>query len=234
MERILSFDRNTLDSFIEKIQPSELSLIYADWGRYNRGTFVLREMLKTLCFDRKIPVLLFCNEFEKDELLEDLVPPLSDVPRNIIQCLEYEKSAQYITAGAKEKVLAAKEIIQEAPLNIEVVERLPIREVCERAIKLVSEKQIKIIFVLANLAYMEDIVGDDRDCNLDEMYDKIETVSKGMRSYRVNTLKNLAREMNLPVVLLTNFEYEPEGKSYSEILPEIELSLDVTSCWTEE
>lgn len=59
MERILSFDRNTLDSFIEKIQPSELSLIYADWGRYNRGTFVLREMLKTLCFDRKIPVLLF-------------------------------------------------------------------------------------------------------------------------------------------------------------------------------
>ena len=139
----------------------------------------------------------------------------------MIECLENEKSARYITDDAKEKVLAAEEMIQKAPLHIEEVERLPVREVCECAKKIVSENPIEIIFVYADLAYMEDTVGSSCDCNLNEIDDKIETVSKGMRSYRLNTLKALARELKLPVVMVTDFTRNPDRISDTELKAEI-------------
>ena len=219
MNKTINFDPYSPDTLPENFRPSELALVYTDHGR--RTEFVLKKMLKTLCFDRKIPVLLFCDDFEKELLLEDLVPIVSSIPRTIVQCLESENTARYITAEANEKVLAAKNMIQNAPLNIEEVERLPVREVCERAKKIVSGKQLEIIFVYADLAYLEDTVGSSCDCNLNEINDKIEIVSKGMMSYRLNTLKTLARELNLPVVMVTNFTRNPDGISNAELVAEI-------------
>lgn len=187
-----------LDEYTNGWQPSTLNIIAAR-PAMGKTAFVL-SMAKNMAIDHNYPVAIFSLEMSNLELVQRLVINVSEIPGKKIKTgdlsnLEWENLQTRI------------ECLKNAPIYIDDTANMSISELCSKARRLSSERGIKCIIIdylqLMNASGM----------------------SYGSREQEVSiisrSLKGLAKELDIPVIALSQLNRGVEQRSRDDKTPQL-------------
>ena len=189
---------NQLDEYTNGWQPSTLNIIAAR-PAMGKTAFVL-SMAKNMAIDHGYPVAIFSLEMSNQELVQRLVINVSEIPGKKIKNGDL--------SNAEWKQLQTRiECLETAPIYIDDTANMSISELCSKARRLSSERGIKCIIIdylqLMNASGM----------------------SYGSREQEVSiisrSLKGLAKELNIPVIALSQLNRGVEQRSRDDKTPQL-------------
>lgn len=189
---------NKLDEYTNGWQPSTLNIIAAR-PAMGKTAFVL-SMAKNMAIDYGYPVAIFSLEMSNQELVQRLVINVSEIPG--------EKIKRGDLSNAEWKQLQTRiECLDNAPIYVDDTANMSVSELCSKARRLSSERGIKCIIIdylqLMNASGM----------------------SYGSREQEVSiisrSLKGLAKELNIPVIALSQLNRGVEQRSRDDKTPQL-------------
>ena len=176
-----------LDRHLGGLQKSDLIILAA---RPSMGKTALSlEIMRHVAVNSKIPVGIFSLEMSKDQLVDRLLAAQSDVDL-------FKIRTGRLTDEDFEKIGQAMGVLSEAPIFIDDSAGSNIMEVRTKARRLQSEHGVGLIVV----DYLQLMEGRSTE-------NRVQEVSEISRS-----LKILAREMNVPVIALSQLSRQVENR----------------------
>ena len=176
-----------LDSILAGMQDSNLLILAARPG-VGKTAFGLN-IARYVAVEKKMPVCLFSLEMSKEELVDRLL-----VRQGMIDAWKL-KTGQ-LSSGDFDSLSEAMGILADAPLYIDDTPGLTVTELRTKARRLQVDKEIKFIVV----DYLQLMHGSTRDNRVQE----VSEISQG--------LKNLARELKLPILALAQLSRAMEAR----------------------
>ena len=176
-----------LDQLLAGMQDSNLLILAARPG-VGKTSFGLN-IARSVAVDKKLPVVYFSLEMSKEELVDRLL-----VRQGLIDAWKL-KTGQ-LSSGDFDSLSEAMGILAEAPLFIDDTPGLTVTELRTKARRLQLEKGIKFIVV----DYLQLMHGSTRDNRVQE----VSEISQG--------LKNLARELKVPILALAQLSRAMEAR----------------------
>lgn len=177
----------SLDNTLAGMQDSNLLILAARPGVGK--TALGLNIARFVAVEKKIPVCIFSLEMSKEELVDRLL-----VRQGLIDAWKL-KTGQ-LSANDFDSLSEAMGVLAEAPLYIDDTPGLTVTELRTRARRLQVEKGIKLIVV----DYLQLMHGRSRDNRVQE----VSEISQG--------LKNLARELKVPVLALAQLSRAMEAR----------------------
>ena len=191
-----------LDEFIGGFQRSDLVII---GGRPSMGktSFVLN-IARNAAVEHGACVALFSLEMARESLVLRLLSSESGVnSKRVRQHTEYSKEREEDSRWQDEerRVMEATGILSEASIYVDDSPMLRMAEMRGKAVRLNHERDIDLIIV----DYLQLMQGDRKSDN------RVQEVSEISRS-----LKGLARELDVPVLAVSQLSRAPEGRALHE------------------
>jgi len=181
-----------LDEFLGGFQRSDLIIV---GGRPSMGkTSLALNIARNAAVEQKACVALFSLEMARDSLVMRLLSSESGVNSRRIRFGEHDEEEG-------RRVMESTGILSESSIYIDDTPMLRTSEIRGKATRLNSEHGIDLIIV----DYMQLMQGDRRVDN------RVQEVSEISRS-----LKGLARELNVPVIAVSQLSRAPEGRASHE------------------
>jgi replicative DNA helicase len=176
-----------LDKALGGLQKSDLIILAA---RPSMGkTALALEIMRNVAIGSKVPVGIFSLEMSKDQLVDRLLSSQSEV--NL-----FKIRTGRLTEEDFEKIGQAMGVLSEAPIFIDDSAGSNIMEVRTKARRLQSEHGVGLIII----DYLQLMEGRSTD-------NRVQEVSEISRS-----LKILARELNVPVIALSQLSRQVENR----------------------
>lgn len=176
-----------LDSILAGMQDSNLLILAARPG-VGKTAFGLN-IARYVSVEKKMPVCMFSLEMSKEELVDRLL-----VRQGLIDAWKL-KTGQ-LSSGDFDSLSEAMGVLADAPLYIDDTPGLTVTELRTKARRLQIDKGIKFIIV----DYLQLMHGSTRDNRVQEVAE----ISQG--------LKNLARELKIPVLALAQLSRAMEAR----------------------
>ncbi|QTQ14051.1 replicative DNA helicase [Treponema parvum] len=176
-----------LDSMTSGFQNQELIIIGA---RPSMGkTAMALSMIQYIAVDKKIPCGFFTLEMSYAQIGQRLLSQVSRVPGGKIR-------SGMLTLQDLQKIQDAAGLCYQAPLYIVDTPNMQLLDLRAMARRMVINQQVKIIFV--------DYIGlITTENSAAPVYEQVSEISK--------SLKALARELNIPIVVLCQLARDAEG-----------------------
>jgi len=176
-----------LDEMTAGFQKGDL-IIIASRPSMGKTSFILN-ILRYLAVEEKVPVAIFSLEMSKEQLLQRLL------------CMEAEIDGHKARKGQLEeielrRVRYAVEKLKNAPIFIDDSNPLPLIELKAKARRIWLEGKIELIAI----DYLQMIQSPRRDTKTQEI------------ALITASLKSLARELNIPVIALSQLSREVERR----------------------
>jgi replicative DNA helicase len=176
-----------MDSMLAGMQDSNLLILAARPG-VGKTAFLLN-IARHVAVEEKLPTVIFSLEMSKEELVDRLL-----VRQGLIDAWKL-KTGQ-LSDDDFTSLSEAMGILAEAPLYIDDTPGLTVTELRTKARRLQSDKGIKFVVV----DYLQLMHGYTRDNRVQE----VSEISQG--------LKNLARELKLPVIAAAQLNRQMESR----------------------
>lgn len=176
-----------MDSMLAGMQDSNLLILAARPG-VGKTAFALN-IARHVAVDEKMPTCIFSLEMSKEELVDRLL-----VRQGLIDAWKL-KTGQ-LSDDDFTSLSEAMGILAEAPLYIDDTPGLTVTELRTKARRLQSDKGIKFIIV----DYLQLMHGASRDNRVQE----VSEISQG--------LKNLARELKIPILAAAQLNRQMEAR----------------------
>ncbi len=193
--RGLSTGFRRLDTRLDGLQPGAMLIIAARPGIGK--TAALMNILTNICL-RGTPVGMFSLEMPTAQLMERILYGMAEINADEVRL------GKQLTMGQQQAFLTAMRKIQDAPLHIDDDSSLTIDTIMSRGRRMVREHGVKVIGVdylqLARSGSQQARQSRERE---------VSEISAG--------LKAMAKELNIPVIVLAQLNRESEkraGKSY--------------------
>ncbi len=177
----------TLDNMLAGMQDSNLLILAARPG-VGKTAFALN-VARHVAVEMKLPTCIFSLEMSKEELVDRLL-----VRQGLIDAWKL-KTGQ-LTDDDFSSLSEAMGVLAEAPLYIDDTPGLTVTELRTKARRLQVDKGIKFIIV----DYLQLMHGINRENRVQE----VSEISQG--------LKNLARELRIPVLALAQLNRQMEAR----------------------
>ena len=178
-----------LDEFLGGFQRSDLIVV---GGRPSMGkTSFALNVARNAAVEQKACVALFSLEMARDSLVMRLLSSESGVNSRRVRFGEH-------TEDEERRLMEATGILSEAPIYIDDAPMIRMGEIRGKALRLDFERNIDLVIV----DYLQLMQGDRRVDN------RVQEVSEISRS-----LKGLARELNAPVLAVSQLSRQPEGRA---------------------
>ncbi len=191
-----------LDKFLDGFQRSELIII---GGRPSMGkTSLALSIARNAAVEHGACVALFSVEMARDALALRLLSSESGVDSKRVRLhTEYGKGKEEYMGWEDDerRIMDATGVLSESPIYIDDTPMLRMAEMRGKAIRLNSERGIDLIIV----DHLQLMLGDRKFDN------RVQEVSEISRS-----LKGLARELNVPVLAVSQLSRAPEGRMLHE------------------
>ena len=191
-----------LDEFLGGFQRSDLVIV---GGRPSMGkTSLALSIARNAAVEQGACVALFSVEMARDSLVLRLLSSESGVnSRRIRLHTEYGKEREEDMGWEVEerRIMEATGVLSESQIYIDDTPMLRMAEMRGKAIRLNYERGIDLIIV----DYLQLMLGDRKFDN------RVQEVSEISRS-----LKGLARELNVPVMAVSQLSRAPEGRASHE------------------
>jgi replicative DNA helicase len=176
----------SLDQYTSGFQPSEFIVIGA---RPSIGkTALALNMVSTISISKNIPAAFFTLEMSDLALTQRIISSEAMVESNALR-------SGFMTPGDYTRILHACEKMYEAPLYIVDMPNMKLLDLRAQARKLRSQQKVEIVFI----DYL-GLIGSE-NYNLPR-YEQISEISR--------SLKSLARELKVPIVVLCQLTREAE------------------------
>ncbi len=189
----------SLDEFLGGFQRSDLIII---GGRPSLGkTSLVLNIARNAAVEHGACVALFSVEMARDSLVSRLVSSESGVNSRRVRLHTgwgKEREAGMGWEDEERRIMEATGVLSEAPIYIDDTPMLRMAEMRGKAVRLNSEHGIDLIII----DYLQLMLGDRKFDN------RVQEVSEISRS-----LKGLARELNVPVVAVSQLSRAPEGRA---------------------
>lgn len=177
-----------LDAMTSGFHDSEMIIVGA---RPSMGkTALALSMMESIAIDQRIPCGFFSLEMSKDQIVQRLLSQVAKVSGTNLRDGRVTKQDLF-------KLQDAAATCFEAPLYIVDTPNMKLLDLRAMARRMVTKHGVKIIFI----DYIGLITNENQ--NLQE-YDKVSQISK--------SLKSLARELNIPLVVLCQVSRNAEGE----------------------
>ena len=176
-----------LDNVLAGMQNSNLIILAARPGVGK--TALALNIARYVSVEKKMPVCMFSLEMSKEELVDRLL-----VRQGMIDAWKL-KTGQ-LSSGDFDSLSEAMGVLAEAPLYIDDTPGLTVTELRTKARRLQVDKEIKFIVV----DYLQLMHGNTRDNRVQE----VSEISQG--------LKNLARELKVPILALAQLSRAMEAR----------------------
>ncbi len=191
-----------LDGFLDGFQRSELIII---GGRPSMGkTSLALSIARNAAVEHGACVAMFSVEMARDALVLRLLSSESGVDSKRVRLhTEYGKGKEEYMGWEDDerRIMDAIGVLSESPIYIDDTPMLRMAEMRGKAIRLNSERGIDLIIV----DHLQLMLGDRKFDN------RVQEVSEISRS-----LKGLARELNVPVLAVSQLSRAPEGRALHE------------------
>jgi len=176
-----------LDNCLAGMQDSNLLILAARPGMGKSAfSFNIAQYASVVA---KIPVGIFSLEMSKEEVVDRMLVSQADIDA-------WRLKTGKLTPGDFEKLSEAMGVLAEAPLYIDDTPGISVLEMRTKARRLKSEHNVGLIFV----DYLQLVKGR----NLENRVQEVAEISQG--------LKNLARELKIPVVALSQLSRAIENR----------------------
>ena len=176
-----------LDNMTSGFQNSELIIIGA---RPSMGkTAMALSMMESIAIDQKIPCGFFSLEMSYEQIGQRILSQLSHIPGHKIR-------SGMIALGDLQKINASAGRVYDSPLYIVDTPNMQLLDLRALARRLVQNQGVKIIFI----DYIGLIATENPNA---PVYEQVSEISK--------SLKSLARELNIPIVVLCQVARDAEG-----------------------
>ncbi len=191
-----------LDELLGGFQRSDLIIV---GGRPSMGkTSLALSIARNAAMEHGACVALFSVEMARDSLVLRLLSSESGVNSKMVRLhTEYGKGKEEYTGWEDDerRIMEAAGALSESPIYVDDTPMLRMGEMRGKAIRLNSERGIDLIIV----DHLQLMLGDRKFNN------RVEEVSEISRS-----LKGLARELNVPVLAVSQLSRAPEGRALHE------------------
>lgn len=191
-----------LDEFLGGFQRSDLIIV---GGRPSMGkTSLILNIARNAAVEQGACVALFSLEMARDSLVLRLLSSESGVnSKRVRQHTGYGKEREEYMGWEDDerRIMEATGVLSESPIYVDDTPMLRMAEMRGKAVRLNSERGIDLIIV----DYLQLMLGDRKFDN------RVQEVSEISRS-----LKGLARELNVPVLAVSQLSRAPEGRALHE------------------
>ena len=191
-----------LDEYLGGFQRSDLIII---GGRPSMGkTSLALNIARNAAVEHRACVALFSLEMARDSVALRLISSESGInSRRVRLHTEYseEREDDSQWEGEERRVMEATGVLSESPIYIDDTPMLRMAEMRAKALRLSAKHGVDLIIV----DYLQLMHGDRRVDN------RVQEVSELSRS-----LKGLARELNVPVLAVSQLSRAPEGRASHE------------------
>ena len=184
----LSTGYHRLDKILAGWQPTDL-IILAARPAMGKTAFAL-SLVRNMAIDQGIPCGMFSLEMGNTQLVQRLICNVCEIPGDKIRSGQLEK---YEWAQLDRKIVA----LENAPLYIDDTPQLSVFELRSKARRMVREHGVKMIFI----DYLQLMTANTGKGNRQE---EISTISRA--------LKGLAKELNIPIMALSQLNRNVEGR----------------------
>ena len=188
-----------LDDYTGGLKPGEMFIIAA---RPSIGKISLAlNLIAEIAFKRAKPrpIAFFSLEMTAQQITRRLLCTEARVPESVLW------SGRFLDKD-KDKLLAAAEKISKAQLWIDPTGGLSIAELRAKARRLVSQNKIEVIFI----DYLQLMTCDER---IESRQQEVSMISGG--------IKKLAKELNIPIVVLAQLNREVDKNSSPNARPKL-------------
>ena len=184
----LSTGYHRLDKVLSGWQPTDL-IILAARPAMGKTAFAL-SLIRNMAIDQGIPCGMFSLEMGNVQLVQRLICNVCQIPGDKIRSGQLER---YEWGQLDSKIVA----LQNAPLYIDDTPQLSVFELRSKARRMVREHDVKMIFI----DYLQLMTAN---------------AGKGSRQEEISTisraLKGLAKELNIPIMALSQLNRNVEGR----------------------
>ena len=184
----LSTGYHRLDKVLSGWQPTDL-IILAARPAMGKTAFAL-SLIRNMAIDQGIPCGMFSLERGNVQLVQRLICNVCQIPGDKIRSGQLER---YEWGQLDSKIVA----LQNAPLYIDDTPQLSVFELRSKARRMVREHDVKMIFI----DYLQLMTAN---------------AGKGSRQEEISTisraLKGLAKELNIPIMALSQLNRNVEGR----------------------
>lgn len=180
-----------LDEMLNGFNPSNLNILAA---RPAMGkTALALNIAESICFTNKIPVAIFSLEMSAEQLLHRIICSQSEVESKKIQ-------NGSLSGHEYQRVVATVKMMQQHTMVIDDQPGLKITDLRARARRLKESHNIGFIVI----DYLQLLSGSSSYGNQDSRQNEISEISR--------MLKNLARELNVPILCLSQLSRRVEER----------------------
>ena len=184
----LSTGYHRLDKVLSGWQPTDL-IILAARPAMGKTAFAL-SLVRNMAIDQGIPCGMFSLEMGNVQLVQRLICNVCQIPGDKIRSGQLER---YEWGQLDNKIVA----LENAPLYIDDTPQLSVFELRSKARRMVREHKVKMIFI----DYLQLMTAN---------------AGKGSRQEEISTisraLKGLAKELNIPIMALSQLNRNVEGR----------------------
>jgi replicative DNA helicase len=181
-----------MDELLGGFHRSDLVIV---GGRTSMGkTSFALNVARNAAVDHRACVALFSLEMGRDSLVMRLLSSESGVNSKRIRLGEHDEDEE-------RRIMDATGVLSEAPIYIDDTAMMRVAEVRSKTLRLNAERGIDLVIV----DYLQLMTGEKRYEN------RVQEVSDITRS-----LKSLARELNAPVIAVSQLSRAPEGRTSHE------------------
>ncbi len=183
-----------IDEILDGLQPSDLIVLA---GRPSMGkTSLALNIVRNAAVEQNSRVALFSLEMSRDSLAERLLSSESGV--NLSHLRSFRRSGfEQLSETDERKLMGSIGVLSEAPIYIDDSPLARVGEIRSKARRLHYERGVNLIVI----DYLQLMQGDSRTDN------RVQEISFITRS-----LKALARELNAPVLVLSQLSRAVEGR----------------------
>ena len=183
---------NGLDDFLGGFQRSDLVIV---GGRPSMGkTSFALNVVRNAAIEHKACVALFSLEMARDSLVMRLLSSEAGVSSRQVRFGEH-------TEDEERRIMEATGVLSESSIYVDDAPLMRMAEVRSKVLRLAFERGVDLVIV----DYLQLMQGDRRVEN------RVQEVSEISRS-----LKGLARELNAPVIAVSQLSRAPEGRATHE------------------
>jgi replicative DNA helicase len=188
---------NGLDEFLNGLQRSDLVIVA---GRPSMGkTSLALNIARNAAVQQRATVALFSLEMSRDSLVTRLVSSESGINSRRIRFGEHK------TEDEERKVLEATGVLSEAPIYIDDTPMIRVAEMRSKALRLNYERRIDLVI----LDYLQLMQGENAGRGGGE--NRVQEIS-----YISRALKALARELDAPLIAVSQLSRAVEWRSSHE------------------
>ncbi len=184
----LSTGYHRLDKVLSGWQPTDL-IILAARPAMGKTAFAL-SLIRNMAIDQGIPVGMFSLEMGNVQLVQRLISNVCQISGDKVRSGQLEK---YEWGQLDSKIVQ----LENAPLYIDDTPQLSVFELRSKARRMVREHDVKMIFI----DYLQLMTANTGKGNRQE---EISTISRA--------LKGLAKELNIPIMALSQLNRNVEGR----------------------